>query len=282
MLWRHAQGVLQFGDQPLLAGILNVTPDSFSDGGQYATVSAALRRAEEMLDAGAQIIDVGGESTRPGAAAVPVAEELRRVLPIISAMNRRWPLTVISVDTYKAEVARQAVAAGASVINDVGGGWWDERMLAAVADSGAGYIAMHSLDREMRRTVSGEVVATVSGFLRGLGEKLARRGIAPERVIYDPGAGFGKTPEQNLQLLRATGTWRALGRPLMWGVSRKRFLAVSNEPPQDRLAPALAVHGWLLTQGYPQIWRVHDVAACAGFIKMRGELEKKDFRFGPK
>jgi dihydropteroate synthase len=277
MIWRHAQGSLTFGDRPLLAGILNITPDSFSDGGSYATLESALFRAEEMLNAGAQIIDVGGESTRPGAEAVAEDEELRRVIPVIREMNKRWPLTVISIDTYKAEVARQAIDAGASIINDVSGGQWDGHMLQVVAGSGAGYIAMHSLDRPKQMQLKpayDDVVSTVSGFLRELGDKLEALGVPRERIIYDAGIGFGKNAEHNLQLIRATEAWRSLQRPMMWGVSRKSFLShVLNVSLQDRFTGALAVYGWLLRQGGPQVWRVHEVEQCAKFIEMWKKLE---------
>ncbi|MDR1146151.1 MAG: dihydropteroate synthase [Verrucomicrobiales bacterium] len=272
LIWQHARGILEFGDRPLLAGILNVTPDSFSDGGCYTTLENAMSRAEEILRAGAQIIDIGGESTRPGAASVPEDEELRRVIPIISAIHQRWPLAVISIDTYKAKVARQAVAAGAAIINDVSGGQWDADLLPVVAAGDAGYIAMHSLDRPERMQLQpayDDVTRTVSGFLRELGDRLERLGVARERVIYDAGLGFGKNAEHNLQLLRATATWRELGRPLMWGLSRKSFLShILNVSLPDRLAGALAVYGRLLQHGGPQVWRVHEVEQCAQFIDM--------------
>ena len=277
MIWQHAQGTLTFGERPLLAGILNITPDSFSDGGTYTTLEAALFRAEQMLAAGVDIIDVGGESTRPGAAAVSEEEELRRVIPVISEIRKRWPLTVISIDTYKAAVAREAVAAGAAIINDVSGGLWDEEMLPTVANSEAGYIAMHSLDRPKRMQLKPEyddVVLTVSGFLRELGDQLRQLGVAPERIIYDAGIGFGKNAEHNLQLLRATPAWRELARPMMWGISRKSFLShVLNIPLQERFTGALAVYGWLLAQGGPQVWRVHEVEQCAKFIEMWCRLD---------
>jgi dihydropteroate synthase len=276
-LWQHAQGTLTFGNRPLLAGILNITPDSFSDGGSYATLESALFRAGEMLNAGAQIIDVGGESTRPGAVAVDEDEELRRVIPVIGAIHRRWPLAVVSIDTYKSGVARRAVAAGAAIVNDVSGGLWDDRMLEMVADSGAGYIAMHSLDRPQRMQLKpayGDVVFTVSGFLRGLGDRLEHLGVARDRIVYDVGIGFGKNAEHNLQLLRATAAWRELARPIMWGISRKSFLShILNVSLQDRFTGALAVYGWLLKNGGPQVWRVHEVEQCAKFIEMWRRLE---------
>jgi dihydropteroate synthase len=265
--WRHAQGVLTFGAKPLLAGILNVTPDSFSDGGSLPTVDHALRRAEDLLNAGAHLIDLGGESTRPGATAVSVDEELRRVIPVINAMHRRWPLTVISIDTCKAEVARQAIEAGASIINDVGGGRWDENMLTVVTTSGAGYIATHSLDRHHRQTIPADAnpAVIVSDFLRNLSGRLIQLGVDPQRIIYDPGVGFGKTAEQNRQLLHAAPVWSGLERPLMWGISRKRFLA-PDCLPADREPAARQIYRHLLTQEYPQIWRVHDVSASARSI----------------
>ncbi len=248
-------------DRPFLLGILNVTPDSFSDGGKYVRQAEAVRQGMALLDAG-DGVDVGGESTRPGAEPVSAKEERARVIPVLVELRRERPEAFLSVDTYKAEVAKAAVEeAGVDVINDVGAGRWDEAMLAVVARSGAGYVGMHAGGRpqEMQKNpVYREVVAEVGDFLAKRLEGLATAGVARERVLLDVGIGFGKTLEHNRALLEAD--WSGLERPLLWGLSRKSFLEATKveKKLKDREE---ALDWWnreLLARRQPMVWRVHD------------------------
>ena len=257
-------------ERPFLLGILNVTPDSFSDGGKYVRQAEAVRQGMALLDAG-DGVDVGGESTRPGAEPVSAKEERARVIPVLVELRRERPEAFLSVDTYKAEVAKAAVEeAGVDVINDVGAGRWDEAMLAVVARSGAGYVAMHAggRPREMQKNpVYQEVVAEVGDFLAKRLETLGVAGVARERVLLDVGIGFGKTLEHNRALLEAD--WSGLERPLLWGLSRKSFLEATKveKKMKDREEALDWWHRELLARRQPMVWRVHDprrVAAGMG------------------
>ena len=247
--------------RPFLLGILNVTPDSFSDGGKYVRQAEAVRQGMALLDAG-DGVDVGGESTRPGAEPVSAKEERARVIPVLVELRRERPEAFLSVDTYKAEVAKAAVEeAGVDVINDVGAGRWDEAMLAVVARSGAGYVGMHAGGRpeEMQKNpVYREVVAEVRDFLSQRLESLATAGVARERVRLDVGIGFGKTLEHNRALLEAD--WSGLERPLLWGLSRKSFLEATKveKKMKDREEALAWWHRELLARRQPMVWRVHD------------------------
>ncbi|MDD5260820.1 MAG: dihydropteroate synthase [Methylacidiphilales bacterium] len=277
MLWQHAHGSLEIGNRPVLMGILNITPDSFSDGGSHFRLGDALARAEEMATAGAHILDVGGESTRPGATPVEEEEELRRVIPVIEAIHRRLPHMLISVDTYKARVALEALKAGAAIVNDVSAGRWSPGMLEVLSNSQAGYVAMHSLDRPDRMQLNvkyADVVAEVYDFLAGLQTRLESAGINSDRLVFDAGIGFGKSPEHNLKLIAAHETWGKLGRPILWGISRKSFISkILNVEPDDRLTGSLSLHARLLESGLPQIWRVHEVEEYAKFLDMWFRLD---------
>ncbi len=259
--WRIRDGILSL-ERPRIMGILNLTPDSFSDGGELPTVDAALRRAETLFREGASLLDVGGESTRPGAHPVPEAEELRRVIPVVDALRRRFPLP-ISVDTRKAGVARAALEAGAHVVNDVSGLTYDPDLGREVARAGAGLVLMH-----MRGTPGdmgawaryGEVGEEVAAELAQAVARARTAGVPDDSLVLDPGIGFAKTPAHSLRLLRDLGPLRRLGFPLLVGASRKSFLGeILGVPPGERgtgsaVAAALA---WL--QG-ARILRVHDVA----------------------
>lgn len=273
MTWVHGRGKFEIGVEPLLMGIINVTPDSFSDGGCFAETEAAVEHGERLWKEGAVVLDVGGESTRPGAEPVPEGEEMRRVVPVIEGLVRRVPRAVISVDTYKAAVARAAVAAGAAVINDVGAGLWDEGMVEVVRTTGAGYICMHSRARPgtMQDCPRYEnATAEVLGFLRGRQEALRGAGVEAERVVFDPGIGFGKTPAHNLELIAHAARFRELGRPVLWGLSRKSFIVktLGLAPEDSRLPGGLAAYAALLQAGGAQVWRVHDVAETVEFVRM--------------
>lgn len=245
-------------------GILNVTPDSFSDGGEYAVVESAVSHGMDLVEAGADIIDVGGESTRPGADPVSLEEELRRTIPVVEAIAADTK-TPISIDTTKAEVARQALAAGATIVNDISGMTFDPQMLAVCAEQGAAVCAMHIVGTPQTMQSDptyDDVVGEVTEFLQQRLNAAAQAGIPQERICLDPGIGFGKTAEHNLLLMKAVRRMREqLQRPLLIGHSRKRFLAkLLGRPLEERLAGTTGVSIALAENG-ADILRVHDVQA---------------------
>lgn len=244
-------------------GIVNVTPDSFSDGGRFVDADAAVTHALELVAQGADILDVGGESTRPGAAEVSVDDELQRVVPVIKQLVERTDVP-ISIDTMKADVARAALTAGATIVNDVSALTFDEGMPAVCADSACGVIAMHmqGTPRTMQESPTYEdVVAEVIAYLQERVEALADAGIAKERIVLDPGIGFGKTAAHNLALLRNVAALRSVGRPVLIGHSRKRFLGkLLGKPIDERTAGTIGVSIALAGQR-ADILRVHDVGA---------------------
>lgn len=242
-------------------GVLNVTPDSFSDGGQFTDCDSAVRHALELVEQGAEIIDVGGESTRPGSAPVPEAEELRRVIPVIEKLR---PLTdaFISIDTAKAEVARRALQAGADIINDVTALRGDPRMRSVAAEHDCGVVLMHmrGTPRTMQEApVYRDVVAEVGEMLRQAVAEAVKEGIEAMRIAVDPGIGFGKTPEHNRALLAGLGDFTALRRPLLVGVSRKSFLAWAVGEPAigSRHWPGVALTAFCRELG-ARLFRVHE------------------------
>lgn len=254
-------------------GVVNVTPDSFSDGGRFferkqLDVDHAVAHALRLAADGAAILDVGGESTRPGAAPVSAEEELARVVPVIERLVEATDVA-ISIDTSKAAVAQAALAAGASIVNDVTGLEGDPDMLGVVAGADCGVCVMHM--RGTPRTMQDDpqyedVVAEVMAYLAGRRDVLLAAGIAPESLTLDPGIGFGKTFEHNLELLRRIGEFHALGCPLLVGHSRKRFLGqILGDPEADRTAATAGVSVWLASQGV-QVIRVHDVRPVADAI----------------
>lgn len=255
--------------KPFLLGILNVTPDSFSDGGRYASVGAGVKRGLELCQEG-DGVDVGGESTRPGAEPISAQEERARVIPILQEIRKERPDAFLSIDTYKVEVARAAFeVAGVDVVNDVGGGRWDEGMWDWLASTGLGYVCMHAGGRpkEMQNQVKYQnVVQEVAEYFRGRMEGLKRAGIDRERVVLDVGIGFGKLAEHNKALLE--GDWSELGRPLMWGLSRKSFLGVT-EKEKGLKSREEALDWWngeLLRHEKPMVWRVHEPARARKFL----------------
>jgi dihydropteroate synthase len=245
--------------RPLVMGVLNVTSDSFSDGGRFLDVDDAIAQAERMIEEGASIVDVGGESTRPGSRPVPLEEELRRVLPVVRRLARR-PV-VVSVDTSKPEVMRAAIDAGASLVNDVRA-LRAEGAMQAVAAGGAGVCLMHMRGEPatmQRDPAYVDVVTEVKAFLDARVQACLAAGIAAERICVDPGFGFGKALAHNLQLLRALPQLTAAGRPLLVGLSRKSMIgALTGRPVGERLAGGLALALWAV-QGGARIVRTHDV-----------------------
>ena len=258
--WEIAGGSLPLA-APVVAGILNMTPDSFSDGGETPTVEAAIRRGEEMVRAGAALLDVGGESTRPGAPAVPVEEELRRVVAAVAALVRHLPVPV-SVDTRKARVARAALGAGASIVNDVSGLSFDPALASVVADAGAGIVLMHmrGTPEDMQsRTRYVDLAGEVRLELERSVACAVGAGIRPASIVLDPGLGFAKSAAQSVALLGALPRLLEAGFPVMVGPSRKSFLgALLGVAPKER-AVATAAACVVAYRGGARLFRVHDV-----------------------
>jgi dihydropteroate synthase len=269
--------ILDLGSRTHVMGILNATPDSFSDGGQYAAPERALARARQMAEQGADIIDIGGESTRPGAEPVPEDEELRRIIPLIERLSAELPIP-ISVDTYKAPVAAKALAAGASIVNDVSGLRFSPDMAAVAAEHGAAVVIMHmkGAPRNMQRNpVYHDVVAEIAAYLEEGIELAVRAGVDREKIMIDPGIGFGKTLDHNLELLKRLDEFRGLGRPIVLGTSRKKFIGTILDVPQpeERVDGTAATVALGIERG-AAIVRVHDVARMAQVARMTDAIIK--------
>lgn len=273
--WHLRDRVFRIGARPLVLGIVNVTPDSFSDGGRHASAEAAVRHGLDLVEQGADLLDVGGESTRPGSAPVSLAEELARVVPVVAGLAARTTVA-LSVDTSKAEVARRCLGAGAHIINDVTALTGDPAMPEAVREAAAGVILMHMQGTPATMQINPAYVDVVNDLARFFEERLraaAAAGIGPERVVLDPGIGFGKTVEHNLTLLARLGEFQRLGRPVCLGVSRKGFLGrVLNRPVDQRLAGSLAAVCFAQARGAVQVVRVHDVAATRDAVTLIAAL----------
>jgi dihydropteroate synthase len=259
-------------------GILNVTPDSFSDGGELADdPSLALARAYAMVEAGAALLDVGGESTRPGAALVGLDEELRRVLPVIEALARELPVP-ISVDTRKAAVASAALAAGAAVVNDVSALAHDPAMGEVAARAGAGLVLMHMRGEPstmMEHARYGDLMREVARELEGAIAKARAAGVSDAAIVVDPGVGFAKTAEQNLTLIRRLAELTELGRPILVGPSRKSFLGrILDVPPEERVAGTVAACVAAYVQG-ARIFRVHDVLPVVQALRVAEAIARE-------
>ena len=299
--WNLGSRALELGKRTLIMGIVNVTPDSFSDGGQFLDRDHAVAHAERLLDEGADIIDIGGESTRPGArvdTGIPTAEpkkgvaakehatpvnaeeELRRVLPVIVELKKSHPSAVLSVDTYKADVARAAVGAGAEIVNDVSGFRWDARMAKTVAELKCGAVLMHMRGRpEEWRSLPppGDIVLLVKRELKEWAEKAVLAGVRRERIVIDPGFGFGKSFDENYPLLGRFSELQAAGFPLLAGTSRKSFIGRTlgregkDPPPEDRLYGTLATQTALILKG-AHIVRTHDVKAAVDAARVADKI----------
>ena len=270
MLFRARQFEFRFPRPALVMGIVNVTPDSFSDGGKFLDADAAVAHALELVAQGAEILDIGGESTRPGAAPVSEAEELRRVLPVIEKLAAKTKVA-LSIDTTKPAVARAALAAGASIVNDVAANRTDNAMWQIVAEYRAGYIAMHAQGSPatmQQNPAYADVVREVGEFFAERLEKLTATGIAAEQLVFDPGIGFGKTLEHNLQLLAQFRRFGKFHRPLLLGVSRKSFIEkFSGAAVNQRLPASLACATLALAAG-GQLIRTHDVAETVAAVRL--------------
>jgi dihydropteroate synthase len=273
--WNVAGETFDLSQGAMIMGVLNVTPDSFSDGGNFVDVDVALTHALQMIRDGAQIVDIGGESTRPGAEAVSETEELQRVLPVIRRLRARSE-ALISIDTSKASVARAALDAGADIINDVNGGRGDTGMMDLAAERNTAFIIMH-MQGEPRTMQAAphydDVVAEVADFFRQQYARAIKCGIDPMAIAFDPGIGFGKTLEHNLELLRNLRQLRVQDRPLVVGVSRKSFLGKMIDSPDmnDRSAPTIAMTALLRDRG-ADVLRVHDVKENAAALRVAEAL----------
>ena len=287
--WQLRSRTLELGRRTLIMGVLNVTPDSFSDGGSFFEPQAAIEHGLRLLEEGADIFDIGGESTRPGSAAgssqprVSAEEEIRRVRPVIEELMRRRPEATVSVDTYKAQVARAAVEAGAEIVNDVSGLQWDSQMAASIAELKCGLVLMHMRGRpaDWRSLPRLEdPVGLVSRELQQCAEAAISAGISRESIVLDPGFGFGKSFDENYPLLAHFDELHKLGFPLLAGVSRKSFIGRtlarngSDAPPQERLYGSLAAMTAAILKG-AQIVRVHDVKAAVEAARIADAVVEK-------
>jgi dihydropteroate synthase len=287
--WQLRSRALELGPRTIIMGVLNVTPDSFSDGGKFFEPQAAIEHGLELLDAGADILDIGGESTRPGASAasagpaVSAEEELRRVMPVLEELLRSRPQAIVSIDTYKAQVARKAVEAGAEIANDVSGLRWDAEMASTLAGLKCGVVLMHMRGRPAEwRTLPplAEPVGLVSRELRRNAEAAVSAGIARQRIVLDPGFGFGKSFDENYPLLAHFDALQELRYPLLAGVSRKSFIGRTlatngnDAPPEERLYGSLAAMTAAILKG-AHIVRVHDVKAAVQAAKIADAIVRK-------
>ncbi len=299
--WNLGTRSLELGKRTLIMGVVNVTPDSFSDGGLYLDREKAVAHAEKLVKEGADIIDVGGESTRPGAAvasaeggqestgsgtitskaqSVSAEEELKRVIPVIADLKKKIPTAIFSIDTYKASVARSAVAAGAEIVNDVSGFRWDRQMAGTLAGLKCGAVLMHMRGRpEEWRTLlpPGDVVLLVKRELKEWAEKAVLAGVRRERLVLDPGFGFGKRLEENYPLFSRFDEFQGIGFPLLAGVSRKSFIGRmlaengKDAPLEARLYGTLAAEVALILKG-AHIIRTHDVKAAVEAARIADKI----------
>jgi dihydropteroate synthase len=268
MVYRFGSKEFDFSRRTYIMGILNVTPDSFSDGGRYFTVDSAVEHAMKMIEDGADIIDVGGESTRPGSEPVPLEEELRRVIPVIKEIVKRTDVP-ISIDTYKSEVARQALDNGAVIVNDISGLRFDEKMVEVIAQYNASVVIMHikGTPKTMQQNPCyDDVISEIYGYLSEGIERAQSYGI--KQIIVDPGIGFGKRLVDNLEIIRRLREFKSLGYPILIGVSRKSFIGnILNLPVEERLegtAGAVAISVW----NGANIVRVHDVKEMTRVVRI--------------
>lgn len=259
----------------LVMGIVNVTPDSFSDGGKNFDPVQAVANAERLLDCGAAIVDVGGESTRPFADEVLLDEELRRVIPVVEALVRARPEAVVSVDTYKAGVAERALAAGAAIVNDVSAWAFDAGLLDVVAQHKPGYVLMHSRGKPKTMQVEpvySDVIAEISRFFESRLARLVKAGLPEDRIVLDPGIGFGKTLTHNLAILRGLETFTSFGRPVLMGLSNKAFLGRLCDLGVNERGPATQVATALAFERGAAIHRVHDAQGAVRALTLAEAL----------
>ena len=264
-IFKFGNRELSLKDRFLIMGILNVTPDSFSDGGEYFDIDKALKRVEEMVNDGADIIDIGGESTRPFSEPVGLEEELRRVIPVIESIKREFKTIALSIDTYKSKVAKEALDRGVEIVNDISGLGFDEKLIDVLASSDCGIVEMHikGAPKNMQKDpYYDDVVSEINDKFREILSKLKNAGIDENRVALDPGIGFGKRFEHNLEILNNIEAFKVWGRPILIGTSRKSFIGgvLNIKNPKDRLFGTIASNVLAFAKG-AHIFRVHDVKA---------------------
>ena len=277
MIFRARQFEFRFPRPALVMGIVNVTPDSFSDGGRFAAEDEAVSHGLDLIQQGAELLDIGGESTRPGALPVSEAEELRRVIPVIERLAAQVKVP-LSIDTMKPSVARAALAAGASIVNDVAANRDDDAMWRVVAETGAGYVAMHmqGLPQTMQaHPTYSDVARDVEVFFNDRMRRLNEVGMSADQVVFDIGIGFGKTLEHNLQLLAALRSFTKLRRPLLLGVSRKSFIGALTGAGVDERLPGSLAATCLAVESGVQIIRTHDVAETVQAVRMTEAILKQ-------
>jgi dihydropteroate synthase len=282
MIWKLRDRSVDLSRSGLIMGVLNVTPDSFSDGGQFVDEEAAFGHAVAMAKEGAAILDIGGESSRPGSEPVALEEEIRRVIPIMKRIRASLPDLLLSVDTYKAETARQALEAGADIINDISALRADPRMIDVLKDSDAGIILMHMRGTPKTMQIDpcyDDVTREVFEFLRRRRDDLVQSGLDPRRIAVDPGYGFGKSLQHNAELVRQIGQFTDLGQPIVVGISRKSMIAhLLGDPKlrsEDRMWPTVALTSLLREKG-ARIFRVHDVRPNLESLRMTEAILSDD------
>jgi dihydropteroate synthase len=282
MIWKLRNRSVHLSRSGLIMGVLNVTPDSFSDGGEFLDEEAAFRHAARMAAEGAAILDVGGESARPGSEPVTLDEELRRVIPVVKRIRARFPDLLVSIDTYKAETARQALAAGADIINDISALGADPEMINVLKNSDAGVILMHMRGTPKTMQINpryDDVVSEVFEFLRRRRDDLVLNGVDRARIAIDPGYGFGKRVQDNVELVRQLGRFAELGQPIVVGISRKSVIAYLLGDPKlqskDRMWPTVALTSLLREKG-AHIFRVHDVRPNLEALRMTEAILSDD------
>ncbi len=261
---------LALGQRTLVMGVLNVTPDSFSEGGRYLKFDSAIAHAKRMVQEGADIIDIGGESSRPGALPVSADDELARVLPVVEWLVSETPVP-ISIDTYKAHVARRVLQAGAHIVNDISALRGDSDMARVVSETHAGLVLMHMKGNPQTMQQSPtyqNVISEIRFFFQERIGEAGKKGIHPEQILIDPGIGFGKTTEHNLEILRRLRDFQSLNKPILIGVSRKSFIGkILNLPVNDRMEGTTATVAWAIAHG-ADVVRVHDVKAMRRVAQM--------------
>ncbi len=279
MQWHLRDRIVTFERRPLVMGIVNVTPDSFSDGGRFASTAAAVAHGLELAEQGADILDIGGESTRPGATPIDLMEELRRVLPVATELARQSS-ALLSIDTSKAAVARACLDAGAQIVNDVTALTGDPEMLAVARAAGAGVILMHMQGTPATMQSAphyDDVVGDISDYLLNRLQNAAALGISLEKIALDPGVGFGKTHEHNLEIVARLAEFQRLGRPICLGASRKGFIGkIAGKSQEERMLGSVAVACHAYLRGAAQIVRVHDVAQTCAALRMLEALKEQE------
>jgi len=268
-------------DKFMIMGVLNVTPDSFSDGGEYLNTDVALKRVEKMLDEGADIIDVGGESTRPFSYSVSVDEELNRVLPVVEAIKKNFPDAFVSVDTYKFKVANEVLDRGVEIINDISGLGFDDKLIETLSKSDCGIVEMHikGTPKDMQKNPEySDLIGEINSKFEEILQKLQKRGIEKERVILDPGIGFGKGLEHNLEILNSIEAFKIWGRPILVGTSRKSFIGgvLNIKNPKDRLFGTVSSNIVAYLRG-ARLFRVHDIKPHVEALRIAEAILRENF-----